>query len=270
VGALYRFVHVIPIGTSLLGNYQRDYPSKVSGWGFDGWDRWAPDDSRQKKLCDRYSDVLNELIAYISVKGAQASAELLPFERACSLFGHGASETLTILYSTQTCNARLAREAVASYLRERGFHVAEAEIRSTKSAEEFEEGLVDLVDKVVRLVIDWKKKGAKVFINATPGFKAEASFLVIASLMAGADIVYYMHESFRDIVILPSIPLEIKREYMGILTEFLEYRDPREAEWIVGSAERLRDLEIRGLIKRDHRGYIARKWIRKLLELTRM
>lgn len=261
-------MHVIPIGTSLLGNYQREYSSRVSEWGFDGWDRWAPDDPRQEKLCSRYREVLNELIKYISAKGPQASAELQPFERARSIFGHGVSDTLVILYSTQTCNSRLAREAVASYLRERGFHVSEAEIKSTRSIDDFEEGLVDLIDKVVRLVIDWRRRGARVFINATPGFKAEASFLVIASLLTDADVIYYMHESFRDIVTLPSIPLEIKRKYLEILRNFLEPRDPREAELITGSAEILRELELRGLVKKDHRGYTTRKWVKKLIEVT--
>jgi len=251
-----------------LGNFQRDFPNVVREWGFEGWDRWSPDDPRQDLLCSRFRDVLGRLVGYIGSKGASACAELAPFERALDLFGHGAGETLVILYSTQTCNSKLARSAVAEYLRGRGFHVQEAEVRGTRSADEFEEGLVDVLDKVVRLVIDWKRRGAGVFINATPGFKAEASFLVVASLLAGADVAYYMHESFRDLVILPTVPLEIKREYLEMAREFLEARDPREAERVAGTPEKLRELELRGIVKREARGYTARRWIRKLLEVT--
>jgi hypothetical protein len=61
VVVLYRFVHVVPVGTSLLGNFQRDFPDRVSGWGFSGWDRWAPDDPRQDLLYSRYGRFLGAL-----------------------------------------------------------------------------------------------------------------------------------------------------------------------------------------------------------------
>lgn len=265
---MYRWIHVAPVGTSLLGNFQRSFPNIVKDWGFEGWDRWSPEDPRQDALCARFSEVSKKLIDFIREKGASACAELAPLERALQVFGHGASETMVILYSTQTCNSRLAREAVAEHLRSRGFHVQEAEVRGISSIDDFEEGLVDILDKVVRLIASWKRRGAGVFINATPGFKAEASFLVIASLLAEADAAYYMHESFRELVILPAIPLEIKRQYLETAKKLLEPRSVSEAEDIAGSPERLRELELRGLVARTPTGYTARKWLRKLLEIT--
>ena len=265
---MYRWIHVAPVGTSLLGNFQRSFPNVVKDWGFENWDRWSPEDPRQDTLCSRFSEVSEKLIDFIKDRGASACAELAPLERALEVFGHGASETMVILYSTQTCNSRLAREAIATYLRGRGLHVQEAEVRGISSVDDFEEGLVDILDKVVRLIASWKRRGAGVFINATPGFKAEASFLVIASLLAEADAAYYMHESFRELVILPAIPLEIRRQYLETAKKFLKTKTPSEAEDIAGSPERLRELELRGLVARTPTGYTARKWFRKLLEIT--
>jgi len=263
---LYRFVHVVPVGTSLLGNFQRDFAERVSIWGFSGWDRWAPDDRRQDLLCSRYGEVLADLSSYLSSRGFEVSAELSPLRRAFDLFGHPPGETLVMLYSTETCNSRLAREAIAGFLRGFGYHVNEASIRGVRSSDDFEEGLVEVLDKVVRLIVDWRARGARVFVNATPGYKAESSFLVLSSLLAGADVIYYMHESFRDIVILPSIPIEIRREYMELIKRFSEPREPREAEEIAGTPDRLRELVLRGIVKLDRNRYVVRRWARKLLE----
>lgn len=263
---MYRFVHVIPVGTSLLGNFQRDFPKRVSGWGFSNWDRWAPDDRRQDLLCSRYKEVFVELSSYLSSRGFEASAELSPLRRAFDLFGHPPDKTLIMLYSTETCNSRLAMETIAGFLRDRGYHVNEASIRGVRSSDDFEEGLVEVLDKVVRLIMDWRARGARVFVNATPGYKAESSFLVLASLLAGADVIYYMHESFRDIVILPSIPIEIRREYVELIKRFSEPREQREAEEIAGTPDRLRELVLRGIVKSDGYKYITRRWARKLLE----
>lgn len=264
----YRFVHVSPVGTSLLSNFQRDFRRKVEEWGFVDWDRWAPDDPRQDLLCSKYHLVSGELASYLSSKRYSASAELSPFERTLSVFGHKRGETLVILYSTSTCNSRLARDAIAGFLRSEGFHVQEAEIRSTRGVDEFEEGLVELVDKVVRLIVDWKRRGARVFVNATPGYKAEASFLVLASLLAGADFIYYAHEAFKDLVMLPAIPIRIEESIERIARIFREPRDPVEAEQILGDPGRLKDLELSGIITMDRGRYVTRKWIRKLLEVS--
>ncbi|GAY26347.1 CRISPR-associated protein [Desulfurococcaceae archaeon AG1] len=269
MASVYRVVHVVPVGTSLLSNFQRVFPNVVEEWGFVGWDRWAPDDPGQARLCSSYPLVLERLSGFVSSQGYGASAELSPFSRAVSVFGHGRDGVLVILYSTSTCNSKLAREAIARFLRGEGYHVQEAEIRSTRSADEFEDGLVELLDKVVRLIVDWKRKGARVYVNATPGYKAEASFLVIASLLAGADAVYYMHEAFRDLVILPAIPIKIREDVEKIIEIFKTPRNPREAEELIGSPQILRELELNGILARDTKGYRVRKWLAKLHEISR-
>ncbi len=101
-----------------------------------------------------------------------------------------------------------------------------------------------LVDKVVRLVVDWKRKGSRVFVNATPGYRAETSFLVLASLLRASMLFIYMYEAFKDLVILPVILIEIKEGIKNIVQIFRVHRDPMEAEQILGSPERLRNLEL--------------------------
>jgi CRISPR/Cas system-associated protein Csm6 len=77
----------------------------------------------------------------------------------------------------------------------------------------------------------------------------------------GADVIYYMHESFRDIVILPSI-LKIRREYMELIKRFSEPREPREAEEIAGTSDRLRELVLGGIVKLDDNKDIARRLVK--------
>ncbi|MEM3997507.1 MAG: putative CRISPR-associated protein, partial [Pyrobaculum sp.] len=45
------------------------------------------------------------------------------------------------------------------------------------------------------------------YVVATGGFKPESTFAVLAGFLAGAVGAFYMHESFREVVVLPHIPL---------------------------------------------------------------
>jgi hypothetical protein len=53
---------------------------------------------------------------------------------------------------------------------------------------------------------------------------------------------------------------------MELIKRFSEPREPREAEEIAGTPDRLRELVLRGIVKLDRNRYVARRWARKLLE----
>jgi len=263
-------VHVVPVGTSLLGNVARSSSlgGRVRELGFEGWDRWSPDDPRQETLCERRSEVHGLLREFLDSSRYEASAELYPLNMALNRFGCVRERSLVILYSTNTCNSRIAREALADFLRREGFEVVEKEIIAIRSQEDFDNGLVSILDEVIEEIIKWRDSGARVYVNATPGFKAEVSFLVIASLMSCVDGVYYSHESFRELVVLPGLPLAIRGEFLEKLRYFEEPREPSEAEEIIGSSEILRDLLLRGLIQRKDGKYMIREWIKKIISVS--
>ena len=60
----------------------------------------------------------------------------------------------------------------------------------------------------------------EVFINATPGLKPETTFLAIAGLLVGADVIYYKYQKFNDVVVLLFPPLTVKPSYLEWLIRF--------------------------------------------------
>ena len=270
VYVLVVYVHIVPVGTSLLGNVSRDkdFGVYVEELGFKDWERWSPDDPRQRILCEKKSAALDLLRSFVEKKGFEASAELTPLDLFLKAHGHSPGETMVILYSTDTCNSLLARDAVAEFLEKKGFKVVLKQIVGIRSVEDFDEGLKDLLDKIVSEIIRHKNEGRKVFVNASPGFKSETTFLVIAALIACADKIYYAHESFRKIVYIPGIPLTIREDIINILRNFEEEIDQREAEERLGGGEIVRDFELRGLIEKRKGLYKTREWIKNIINIT--
>jgi CRISPR/Cas system-associated protein Csm6 len=89
---------------------------------------------------------------------------------------------------------------------------------------DFEFGFLEILDKVVRIIINKSKQGYDVYISATAEFKPETTFFVIAASLCSfkSPIVYYIHESFKNIVTLPLLPLQVPEEYLKIAEEFKE------------------------------------------------
>ena len=54
-----------------------------------------------------------------------------------------------------------------------------------------------------------RQEGRLAYVVARGGFKPESTFAVIAAYLAGANGVVYIHETFRDVVELPMLPLQL-------------------------------------------------------------
>lgn|GEM_PF-4740617 len=74
-------------------------------------------------------------------------------------------------------------------------------------ASQFEQGLRDLVNKVVELA-SVSQNNTEVFINATAGYKPESGYAALCGLLLGTK-VYYGHEQFNKIVELPALPVGV-------------------------------------------------------------
>ena len=271
-------VHVVPVGTSLLGNYGRAHPDVVAGYGLGGWERLGFDDPRQLVICERMGELSRLLLDYVMVEGERASAELSSLLRAVRGLGCKPEATYVYLYATNTCNSRLAMNVIAEYLRSRGFMVRTDVIRAARNEDELDEAMSELIDKVLREAVKMMGRGYMVCSNATPGFKVESAYLTVASLLAGVECVYYMHEAFQDVVYMPTPPLEMRREYLEILAKIKEMEDQKQTsinqviaklskdygKQAEGIVEELRE---RKLVTIRNGEVTLKKWVRSLLEL---
>jgi CRISPR/Cas system-associated protein Csm6 len=55
-----------------------------------------------------------------------------------------------------------------------------------------------------------RTEGRLTYVVATGGFKPESTFAVIAAYLAGAHGAVYIHETFKDVMELPILPLQLE------------------------------------------------------------
>ena len=70
----------------------------------------------------------------------------------------------------------------------------------------FNQGIRELSDKIVEIIISEKGKGNEVIINATGGYKPEGIYATLSGILNDVKAVY-IHEGFDSLVELPSIPI---------------------------------------------------------------
>ena len=264
-------VHLVPVGTSLLGNFARSVEGSrvVSSYGLEGLERFAPDDPRQVRVCELWGELSGYLRGFIESTGELACAELSSLLRASRGLGCEPGSTRVILYSTNTCNARLAMSVIAWYLREKlGFIVEERVISSASSEDELDIAMAELVDTVLRDTVRYAERGYHVCVNATPGFKVESAYVTVAAMLAGIHCVYYMHEAFRDVVYMPVPPLQLRSEYVDAILALEKPIEVREAVEKLGKTM-LEELKARGLVVESGGVVRARRWAVSLAKLAR-
>lgn len=267
------------VGTSLFRNFSRSPQfSEVSArYGTGSWVELPIDDPRNTypsgEVCNylREEPLLEALLEFAGSDPKASCAELAgtlaALDEARSRYGRVEAEAL--LYPTATCTSYLASEVVARYLRSVGVPAEVRVVEAIRSAEDFDEGLASLVDVAVGDVVEYSRRGYKVYVNATPGFKAEASFLVLASMLAGASAIYYIHETFKKPVKLPALPITPDSRHLELTKKIAESGgiELTHAYGPLGLTEAdIKDLEDRYLAYVDGTILKPRKWVVKLLE----
>ncbi len=211
------YLYVSPVGTSLLRNFvlfsNKGIIDKYSNYKPEKWFYLAPEDPINTVpsgfLCNPPDDLLGSLREFVETDPRRASAEINGIEGIRELFYHEPEKVEVLLISTNTCNSLLCARIVAEHLRKKGFKVSHISLTTIKSIDEFEQGIIEILDKVVSRVREHRKRGGYVYINATPGYKPETTFLVIASILAGADSIVYIHEAFHRPISLPVPPISL-------------------------------------------------------------
>jgi putative CRISPR-associated protein (TIGR02619 family) len=274
-----RVLVISPVGTSLFRNFSRSprFSGVAARYGVGSWGELPIDDPRNAypggEVCGylREEPLIEALLEFAGSDPRASCAELAgtlaALDEARSRYGRVEAEAL--LYPTATCTSYLASEVVARYLRSAGVPAEVRVVEAIRSAEDFDEGLASLVDVAVGDVVEYSRRGYRVYVNATPGFKAEASFLVLASILAGARAVYYIHETFRRPVKLPAVPLSVDSRYLELLRRVAEGGglELAQAYGLLGLTEAdVKDLEDRYLAYVDGTVLKPRRWVVKLLE----
>ncbi len=271
---MVRWVHIISVGTSLLGNFERSKPDLASKLGVKEWFKASPNDEVQDVALGhaRVGDpIFDSLLKFVKEGPEEASAELNAFLKYVRLNSHVPPKDVgVLLYSTDTGTCYLCASVISKYLRSKGYYLLSPKplrIEGLGRCEElFDDALTNLLDKVVTKVAEWSRKDVPVYINATGGFKAETQFLVLAAAVSGAKAAYYIHETFKEVIELPLPPLRIDPRIEELVKYVKQYGVMSKSELEMKCMELgldPKELEVdRKLIKNNK----LRKWLLSLIK----
>ena len=210
----------------------------------------------------------DRLVEYAMANPERASAELntvVKFARRYpALFG----DVYAVFYATDTEEGRRAgaalKEALCEVLkREVKTAVCSAELKVVPGlGVDFHEGLLQLARAVGNDVKKARREGRLTYVVATGGFKPESTFAVIAAYLAGAHGAVYIHETFKDAVELPMLPLQLRE----VLARFARGEaDEHDVAHHLGMD--IHHLEGIKLLRKTAEGYTLNNLLTALLEL---
>ncbi len=133
-------------------------------------------------------------------------------------------DAIVFLYS-QTEKGKLCAEALCTHYESKGYTVKLQEIPNlTYTESSFKvKGLRSLVSTLIELVQKYKSGGSgEVLINATGGFKAEMAYANLIGLLFNVP-VFYIHELFKDIIMMPAPPIGWDYSLIADHEEFFEW-----------------------------------------------
>ena len=127
------------------------------------------------------------------------------------------------LYATDTPEALTAAGLLSRFLGQR-CPGASVEVKRVGGVEAgFWPALLSLVKMIHEDAFDAVSRGKMVFLNATAGFKPESAAALLAAMTAGPVAAYYKHESMRETVLPPMIPLRLDQGKARAITAKLRF-----------------------------------------------
>lgn len=225
--------HVVSVGTSVLRNLLREDPS-LFGWCRD-------------VLEGRDVGVTNEMISKASSylhTNYGLSAELNAMWEDIE----GGNVDRVYLLVSDTLEGFIASKILEDFFKVKGIEVRT--IKIVNLGKIFDEGLLNLVDEVSKIINEAEKEKCKVALNLTGGFKPESAFLYLTGCILNATKAYYIHESMRSRVELPIIPLSIPQKWLSILKKIKDVKEYKELIKNIG-IKNVVELQDRGLLKEN-------------------
>ncbi|MCX7835689.1 MAG: putative CRISPR-associated protein, partial [bacterium] len=184
------------VGTSLFTNAKRNLGDKLD-------------------LANPYETTKHQLWEYLSNTNViQASAET----HALYWLGFNPSEKkdmsgsyLFFLHS-ETPMGELCASVLSQWYHDNFFVITEAKLiknLQSRDPKAFgDDGMINLIKEIARIVKAYRSPENRVIINATGGFKPEAAYASIMGFLLGAEVVY-VHEFFQRLVVLPPLPNDL-------------------------------------------------------------
>lgn len=277
-----RIVYTSPVGTSLLSNLARDKTNPIYSKYFEvykdlgEWYRVSPSDERNifpsGSICTALNDqkFLEDLTKFVVDKKNKSCAEANGILGIFNSFGHRYEDIEIVMFYTNTCNTILVFEVIKRGFEQLGFrNITGIEVKSIANVDDFDKGLIEILDKIVTLIKNKKDKGYRVYVNATPGFKSETAFLTIASILIGVDAVIYIHESFDTPIILPHIPIKPDLKELETLIKNTDNEGKIHIHEFLSihNNKKLSEYREKGLIKIEGEYIRIRPWIKNLIQL---
>jgi putative CRISPR-associated protein (TIGR02619 family) len=278
---------LITCGASLLTNALKDTKSsdKLRKYGLDkimSMDIGSREYEKVKDYAYKGHEVFQALLDYIKADSIKASAELNTLELFLRQHNLLYNDVKIYLYRSDTSVGLLIANVLEHYLQEKGSIVSTIEVKgfgTAKTLAEFQEGMVDLMTKIIRVTKGIKANNSKgkVYVLASGGFKPETTAAVIAALLAQADGIYYVYEHNRELVEIPAIPLAINHNALDLLDKIFHIKDSSKRRWSISIDELLamgidtsmiEELEFMGLVNRKgelQNKLEIREWVKELL-----
>jgi CRISPR/Cas system-associated protein Csm6 len=123
------------------------------------------------------------------------------------------------------------------------------------------------MDRFMNRLIQLKKDGYRIIVNPTGGFKPESTYLTLVAMLAGVWRIIYSHESFRQIVELPTIPITIDPDRRKALMQVIEAKGASKGtlKQMDIDVDELIDVKLVDVIDGEVQ---VKEWVKKLLEIT--
>lgn len=203
-------LHIMSTGVSLISNLQRK-EAVIAGVELSSIK--ISDEKRWRELLDNASFVQELQALFIgnpSENLHESCAELNTFLRAVK--GQHPSQIELYLFGTKTAVNELIRRTIERILTERGYllcapyeisgYFGERLEQGEEQAEvAFQQGIRELIARLVNLANRKKQEGYVVYFNPTGGLKAHVMATALAAYLTNSP-VYYMHEEFGDVVFI--------------------------------------------------------------------
>ncbi|MCL0053040.1 putative CRISPR-associated protein [Dehalococcoidales bacterium] len=116
---------------------------------------------------------------------------------------------LYFIVSNTPAGRACARALMQFYRNIMKVNVANLEIieKLTGDPKVFQQGITEMIDRLIKLITEERNKGNEVFLNATGGFKPESAYATVCGLLNQVNVCY-VHEDFEgELCWLPSIPV---------------------------------------------------------------
>lgn len=256
--------HIVTVGTSVVRNVSIHAPRfNVPGEVVEKFRRWAQapprslEDSeagqRASPGCEEFEHALEVLASEPYV----VSAEL----NAMKKYLEARMVDAAVLLASDTGASEFSARVLGEYLSSEGVRVEVHRVRDLGL--DFHSGLLNLVDAVAAAASRYSGEGYRVWINLTGGFKLETAVLYLAACLSrmGIEKAYYIHETMKDTVEVPVIPVKLEDYLMDAVRALGAEEVPAdEAETRIGRRV-LDELLRRGVAERVGTSVRVRRWV---------